>query len=109
MEREFRRRSRTRLSVLGSRAKLLPHVPALLPLGVFDARDLQLFFFQRSMPVRADIFNARAAEQQHAAPRARLDRHAQPAQAHAAAIPLVPQTKVKQPDESRNQMPMTEV
>src|SRR6185295_10310743 len=93
---EDRVRSRTAISVLGGRAKLLPQVAALGPLGILQAGEMQLFFFQGAVSERADIFNSRAPQQQHAAPGYGGDGHAQPAKANATPVPLIPDAEVKQ-------------
>src|SRR5678815_239498 len=92
---EDRVRSRTAISVLGGRAKLLPQVAALGPLGILQAGEMQLFFFQGAMAERADIFDSRAPEQQHAAPGPGGNRHAQPAKANAAPVPLIPDAEIQ--------------
>src|SRR5580658_8185528 len=67
----------TAIRVARGCAKLVPHLAVWVPFGILEAGDLQLGDVKSAVAVRADILDARASQQQHAAPRARLDRHAQ--------------------------------
>src|ERR1700683_409297 len=75
-------------------AQLVPHLAVRVPFGILEAGDLQLGDVQGAVAVDADILDARPPEQQHAAPRARLDRHPQTPQTNPAAVALVPDAKV---------------
>src|SRR5437016_4126577 len=66
-----------------------------LPFRLAPAGDAEIVLAQRAMPVSADVFDARAPKLQDAAPRSGADRHAQAAQAHTAAISLVPDDQVE--------------
>src|SRR5579864_5456566 len=81
--------SRTRLSVLRSRAQLFPHIAALGPFGVVDTRNLQFFLREGAMPVGADVFDPRPANKQQTAPPNVPNRHAQPPQANKEALSMI--------------------
>src|ERR1700677_1126336 len=76
-------------------AQLVPHLAVRTPLGILQAGDLQLCDVEGAMAVRAYVLDARPSQQKHAAPRARLDRHAQTPQTDPAAVALVPDTNVQ--------------
>ena len=57
--------------------------------------DLQFVLLQRAVAVGADVFDPRPPELQHPAPGPGFHRHAQAAQAHAAAVALVPHDEVQ--------------
>src|SRR5258708_3410212 len=85
------------LGVARGRDKLFPHIRVGGPFRIFQAGNLQLFDVQRAVAIRTDVFHARPAQEQHATPGTGLDGHAQTAEAHAAAIPLVQDAEVNQP------------
>src|ERR1700728_1689178 len=76
-------------------AQLVPHLAVRVPFGILQAADLQLGDVQGAVAIRADILDLRPSEQQHAAPRPRLDRHAQTPETDPAAVTLVPDANVQ--------------
>src|SRR5580698_850714 len=77
-------------------AQLVPHFAVRAPFRILQTGDLQLGDVQRAVAVYADVLRARPSEQQHAAPRSGLDRHAQAPQTNPAAVALVPDANVQQ-------------
>src|ERR1017187_345037 len=78
------------IGLLAESAKLLPQ--RAIVGGPFRhpyAGDPQLVLLQRTVAVRANILDARPPGEQHAPPRTGLHRHAEAAQANAAAAILI--------------------
>src|SRR5579863_9075600 len=76
--------------------ELGPDVAVFSPFGRDFAGELELFDVELAVAIGANVFDTGAAELEHVAPAARLDGHAEAAEAGAAAIALVPEGEVEE-------------